>query len=127
MSDQDSGLNFRESRIPERLAPAADVTEEEYREARIHQLLVFLVTGVGLLTGWYGSSQNWFELPIAVPESLTLPLIFGLVFHVVSRYVFRKAALMKTPRLRMYPEYKQFKHASEAFARDADSKKSSEE
>jgi len=120
MNSQNERPNFRESRIPARLAPAADETEGEYWVARIHQGLVLLTTGIGIFVGWLMLHQKWLVIPIPILGPFTTPAIFGVVFHVAARYCFSKASELKTARLRMYSEYKRFKVASEAFARDAE-------
>ena len=120
MNSQNERPNFRESRIPTRLATAADVTEGEYRAARIHQGLMLLMTGIGIFAGWLMSHQKWLVISIPILGSFTTSAIFGVVFHVVARYCFSRASQLKTARLRMYPEYKRFKVASDAFARDAE-------
>lgn len=120
MNSQNERPNFRESRIPARLAPAADVTEGEYWVARIYQGLVLLTTGIGIFVGWLMLHQKWLVIPIPILGPFATPAIFGVVFHVAARYCFSKASELKTARLRMYSEYKRFKVASEAFARDAE-------
>ena len=116
MNSQNERPNFRESRIPTRLAPAADVTKREYRAARIHQGLMLLMTGIGIYVGWLMFHQKWLVISIPILGPFTTPAIFGVVFHVAARYCFSRASELKTARLRMYPEYKRFKVASEAFA-----------
>ena len=120
MNSQNERPNFRESRIPTRLVPAADVTEGEYRAARIHQGLMLLMTGIGNFVDWLMFHQKWLLISIPILGPFKTPRFLGVVFHVAARYCFSSASDLNTARLRMYSEYKRFKVASEAFARDAE-------
>ena len=111
--------NFKVSGIPSRLAPAVEVTDGEYRTARLHRAAIFTITGLGLLLGWVVDNANWIVVTIPILNELTIPTIFGIVFYLIARYRFPKASQLKAPRLRLYPEYKRFKLASDAFAKDA--------
>ena len=112
--------NFKVSGIPSRLVPAAEVTEGEFRAARLHRAAIFLITGLGLLLGWIVFNAKWVVLRLPILDELTIPIIFGFVFYLVARYRFTKASQLKTPRLRLYPEYKRFKVARDAFSKDAE-------
>ena len=66
MNSQNERPNFRESGIPKRLAPAADVTEGEYRAGRIHQGLMLLMTGIGIFVDWLMFHQKWLLISIPI-------------------------------------------------------------
>jgi len=117
MSSEPERPNFLESRIPSRLAPASDVTAEKYRAARLHQLFVMVVTGFGIFLGWFFWHQKWIVITIPILGVFTTPTIFGLIFYIVARQLFPRTRELKTPRLRMYPEYRRYLHASEAFVK----------
>jgi hypothetical protein len=119
MSDAEKP-NFKVSRIPSRLVPAAEVTEAEFKAARLHRAAIFLITGLGTFFGWIVSNAKWVVVTIPILDGLTVPIIFGFVSYLVARYRFTKASQLKTPRLRLYPEYKRFKVASDAFSKDAE-------
>lgn len=77
MNSQNERPNFRESRIPTRLAPAADVTEGQYRAARIHQGLMLLMTGIGNFVDWLMFHQKWLLISIPILGPFKTPRFSG--------------------------------------------------
>ena len=111
--------NFKVSGIPSRFVPAAEVTDGEYRAAISHRVAIFMTTALGIFFGWFVDSKNLIVVKIPIIDELTLPIVSGFAFYLIARYRFPKASQLKTPPLRLYPEYRRFKLASDAFAKNA--------
>ncbi len=104
----DDGVIARD-KIPISLKPAIDVTEDEYRTAKRHRMLLWLVTFLGILPGLFLLFKyRLIVIPIPVIGAAMTPVLTGIGFHFLAAVLFPKANEMGTNRMQVYPALKVF-------------------